>query len=346
MKWAITTKFSYYLYGNKCEVFSDHNPLLYLMSTAKLDAMGHRWLADLCRYEFTCHYKPGVLNIDADLLSRRPYPDREQVECTRTVSPELFKELCSLLTDPHFAGLAEITGVLPTAVSQAVCVDSVRKVDWPVEQRKDGELNRVTSIVEKGQKLTNRQRRKESRGVMRLLSYWSQLRMIDNVLYRVSTAVTGEEVFRVIVPRHLQQEVLSITHENCGHLGRDKTLSLAEDRYFWVGLSDSIDRFVKTCMRCVCAKSPHLPQRAPLVNIVTTRPLELVCMDFLTLEESKGKYCNLLVITDHYSRYSIAVATRNQHAKTVAKALVDNFIVHYGLMERLHSDKGQCFVGK
>ena len=28
-------------------VFTDHNPLAYVTSTPKLDAVGHRWLADL-----------------------------------------------------------------------------------------------------------------------------------------------------------------------------------------------------------------------------------------------------------------------------------------------------------
>ena len=56
--------------------------------------------------------------------------------------------------------------------------------------------------------------------------------------------------------------------------------------------------------------------RAPLVSIMTSQPLELVCMDFLSLEESKGGVKDILVITDHFTRYAVAVPTKNQTANT------------------------------
>ena len=40
------------------------------MSTAKLDAMGHRWVAGLANYNIHIHYKSGKSNVEADALSR------------------------------------------------------------------------------------------------------------------------------------------------------------------------------------------------------------------------------------------------------------------------------------
>ncbi|KAE8604038.1 hypothetical protein XENTR_v10014546 [Xenopus tropicalis] len=72
LKWAIVDKLHDFLYGVEFEVRTDNNPLTYILTTAKLDATGHRWLAALSNYSFTLKYKPGPRNIGADALSRRP----------------------------------------------------------------------------------------------------------------------------------------------------------------------------------------------------------------------------------------------------------------------------------
>ena len=40
------------------------------MSTAKLDAMGHRWITGLANCNFHIHYKSGKSNAEADVFSR------------------------------------------------------------------------------------------------------------------------------------------------------------------------------------------------------------------------------------------------------------------------------------
>ena len=70
------------------------------------------------------------------------------------------------------------------------------------------------------------------------------------------------------------------------------------------------------CERCIKFKTPH-NQKAELVNITTSQPLEMVCMDYMTLEPSKGNIHNILA-SDHFSKYAIAIPTRNQTAKTTA----------------------------
>ena len=70
LKWAITEQFHEFLYGNTFDVYTDNNPLTIVLTTAKLDAMGHRWIAGLANYNFHIHYKSGKSNVEADALSR------------------------------------------------------------------------------------------------------------------------------------------------------------------------------------------------------------------------------------------------------------------------------------
>ena len=78
LKWSVTQRFHKYLYRGTFEVYTDNNPLTYVLASMKLDAMGQRWIASLANYDFKIFYRSGHLNVDADSLSRIPW-DMEQM---------------------------------------------------------------------------------------------------------------------------------------------------------------------------------------------------------------------------------------------------------------------------
>ena len=57
-------------------VYTDNNPLTYVLTTAKLDATGHRWLAAIS-YNFSILYRSEKNN--ADTISRIPTNDVNSV---------------------------------------------------------------------------------------------------------------------------------------------------------------------------------------------------------------------------------------------------------------------------
>ena len=75
-----------------------------------------------------------------------------------------------------------------------------------------------------------------------------------------------------------------------------------------------------------------------------TYPLELVHIDFLMIgKEGIDKATNVMVITDHFTRYAQAYITPKQTAPVVAKTLWDQFLVHYGWPTKILTDQGKSF---
>ena len=96
LKWAVCEKFRDYLgYGNAhFTVFTDNNPLLYVMQSTKLNANGQRWVSELSEFNFSVKYRPGVINKDADCLSRLPLDiNKYQHLCQKEISPDSFRAL-------------------------------------------------------------------------------------------------------------------------------------------------------------------------------------------------------------------------------------------------------------
>ena len=68
-------------------------------------------------------------------------------------------------------------------------------------------------------------------------------------------------------------------------------------------------------------------------------------MDFLTLggKADDNRSVNILVLTDHFTKYAQAYVTPKQTAPVVAKTLCENFLVHYGWPEKILTDQGKSF---
>ena len=71
LKWAVSEHFRDYIYyAPSFVVYTDNNPLTYVTSTAKLNATGHRWLAELADFNFTIKYHPGRIATKLLILYR------------------------------------------------------------------------------------------------------------------------------------------------------------------------------------------------------------------------------------------------------------------------------------
>ena len=119
-----------------------------------------------------------------------------------------------------------------------------------------------------------------------------------------------------------------------GHLGIERTTALLKDCFDWPSIAEDVEGHIKSCPRCLRFKTQ--PEKAELNPVIATRPLELVHIDYLTIEaptnSKSGKDVNVLIITDHFTRYAQAHITSSQKAP-----------VHYGFPEKILSDQGRNF---
>lgn len=377
LKWAVTEKLQDYLYGNSFTVVTDNNPLTYLLTTAKLDAVSYRWLAALSTFTFEIKYRAGKQNMDADGLSRRDHGALEndtvsQEESRRIdrftshllastneveqVTPNVVKATCQRHTVRQVQELSPFLGYVESLAMHAdaipalfaeeeaqdglITVPKYSESDLIKLQREDPVISKVISLMESGNDLPA-DYTADSPEVRLILREWKRFQMNSGLVYRTREC-EGETIFQLILPTVLRPIVLRNLHDDMGHLGIERTLELTRSRFYWPKMAADVEKKVKTCERCVRRKT-HADKAAPLVNIQTTRPMELVCMDFLSLEPDSRNTKDILVITDHFTKYAVAIPTRDQKATTVAKTLWENFLVHYGFPERLHSDQGRDF---
>ena len=143
LKWAITDKFHEYLYDSEFQVFTDNNLLTYVLTTAKLDATGHRWVAALSNYTFGITYKPGKGHVDADALSHIRWPEAIDLD-TQTVHA-----VCKGVHAPH--GKVE-TLCQGAQVVDALCQDNALAVMTPLQwcqaQAKDPAIHHVVESIQ------------------------------------------------------------------------------------------------------------------------------------------------------------------------------------------------------
>ena len=350
LKWAVTDKFKEYLYGATFEVYTDNNPLTYVMTSAKLDACSHRWVAALASYDFSLYYKQGKQNVDADSLSRIKWPEVLKISDDESISyvdPVVVKAALVGVSIPY--GFMEIVAKSMNVVppdSQSCFESEMTQENWIYEQGKDPVIDYIVQLLKQGNLLKVKpcQLEMENPGIRPYLRHLKQLHLEDGLLYRKQfSAEQGKKrhQMQIVLPPQLIPQALKGCHDEVGHLGRDKTMELLRERFYWPFLHQDVVNHIAHCGPCLRRKT--LPKKEPLHPISVSKPMELVHMDYLAIEPSTGNIENVLVITDHFTRYAQAYPTSNQTALTTAKVLWNQFVSHYGFPDKIISDQGRNF---
>ena len=191
------------------------------------------------------------------------------------------------------------------------------------ESRQDRDLSKVMSYLQKG---------------------WPEVVTAELQAYELKkTELTMENHtllwgMRVVIPRKLQDKVLSELHHN--HPGMSRMKALARSHVWWPNIDWDIEACVRSCECCQAIKqsiplAPMQPWAWP------ERPWQRVHVDFVG--PVSGKMCFLLM--DAHSKWpEVYEMTSTTAQKTIE--ILHHIFASYGLPEQLESDNGPQFVAK
>ena len=108
-------------------------------------------------------------------------------------------------------------------------------------------------------------------------------------------------------------------------------------------MNHNATEYVTNCHLCHTAKGHYTGPHTQQGLLVANNPLDLLCIDFLKVDQSRDGKEDILVMTDAFIKFSQAFITNNQKALSVAKILVEKWFYVYGIPTHFHSDKGRSF---
>ena len=134
--------------------------------------------------------------------------------------------------------------------------------------------------------------------------------VLQDVLYLCSTPKgENEDLLIFIVPKAHQTATLNGCHRDVGHQGCDHTLSLLQEHFWWPRMAKQMRQTIRACTCCLQYEGGF--PKAPLCPIVATAPLDLLHVDFTSIEtrlepNQSPRVANVLAFQDHFMKHVLA----------------------------------------
>ena len=328
--WAIT-HFRHYLYGRHFTLSTDHQPLHWLMTSDKLTGKLARWALILQEYDFTIQYRPGVTNANADGLSRNPLATTVDLSTRQDfdVQPARTVFCAATLLRLLIDGSRQVMPFVQVAHGTT----RVRPVDiWldtPVLQF----LQDPSTAASLGSAERERVQRRSR-------SYqWA-----DGTVMRLFP--TGS--FR-LVPRIAERGPLTArVHEDMGHFGTRRTISLLTPEYWWAGLYADVAMFVQACTICDRVKA-SFSAKSPVLHPLPIRGMFYrwscdLAGPLPTTRLTGNRF--IMVMIEHFSKWLELVPLTQKTARFTAAAFKDCVLSRYGAPAECLTDQGTEFRGE
>lgn len=152
---------------------------------------------------------------------------------------------------------------------------------------------------------------------------------------------------RLCVPEcSLRLQIIRELH-NEGHVGRDRTLQLVTESYFWPSLRRDVERFVERCHICHQAKGKTSNAGLYLPLPIPTQPWTDLSMDFvLGLPRTQRGHDSIFVVVDRFSKMAHFIpCKKTTDVVTLATLFFHEIYRLHGLPQSIVSDRETRFLG-
>ena len=159
----------------------------------------------------------------------------------------------------------------------------------------------------------------------------------DGFLFRGNQLCIPDNSLRVKIIKELHDE---------GHVGRDRTLQLVRDSYFWPTIRREVERYVERCQVCQVSKGKATNAGLYLPLPVPTQPWTDISMDFvLGLPRTQRGFDSIFVVVDRFSKMVHFIpCKKTTDAVNVAQLFFRDVYRLHGLPTSIVSDRDTRFL--
>lgn len=362
--------FKPYLYGNKFIVKSDHRPLAYLFSLKDPSSKLTRMRLDIESYDFEIQFLSGKENVVADALSRISI--RDLVESSHK-SAKIFATTRSMTRSKHYENkqkssepdsditepkMYENLDILGSIKIPALVFQIKQKYLRIIfERNRKVSAEKVIPIINGNISLENMlselEKMADNHGINKLklrkndeifkVCTQNELKEIcQKVLRKISIVLI--DVPKIITNKNEKQKLIETFHENPvsgGHSGQKRLLKKLRLKYRWKGMSRDVANFIKSCELCQFNKKKVKHVEPMVITPTPQSAFDITAIDTIGpfLRSSQGN-SYAVTIQCELSKYIVVIPIPNKEARTVAKAIVEHFILIYGNMKEIRTDLG------